>query len=205
MDTTDDRVLRAAIREAGLLSDVQLKVVDDYHRSVGGTLADVIVRLGFAGEDQLKAVAGRKKGIRVDETMVARDLADRIPRKLLKGYRVMPVVHNGCKVLAAETDLEPIVREELSELLGVQLDVLRAAEGSVAATLDAAVVDDAPSPAPVQDAAPSCASGAASGGKLPVLSVKELLVLLLRKGVITEEEIRAVAGRGRRQAAASPR
>jgi len=48
-----DQLDRQVLRKAGILTEVQLRVVEDYQRSVGGLLRDIVVRLGLAGPEEI--------------------------------------------------------------------------------------------------------------------------------------------------------
>ena len=118
----DDERLREALVEGRLLDEVKVRVVLDYQRSVGGSLRDIVVRLGFLTAEALEAALSGSTRVSVTASMVVDELAARIPARLLRGCRALPVTIEGEQVLAAEdAELEPIIREELWNLLGTQL------------------------------------------------------------------------------------
>jgi hypothetical protein len=173
---TEEERLREALVEGRLLKDVQVRVVLDYQRSVGGTLRDIVLRLGFMTAEELDAALEGANRVSVTTGMIAGELVRKAPFRLLRGYRVIPVRYEGETVLAAEdAELEPIVREELWSLLGTQLPVVQAEPGTVIATLD--VLADA------QKAEES------SGAIMPEVTLPELVGILLKRGVIASEDL----------------
>jgi hypothetical protein len=165
--------LRDALLEGTVLNDVQKRVVQDYQRSVGGELADIVVKLGFLTEEQVKGLQARSSLLTVKNAVVSRCFLEKVPLRLLRGYRVIPVEHGGATLLAAEDrDIEPIVLEEIWELLGVQLPVVAATPGTVMETLDALSRKTGLCPA------------------LPEVSLSDLVALLVKKGVLSAEELR---------------
>ena len=177
--TEDDR-LREALVEGRLLNDVQVRVVLDYQRSVGGSLRDVVLRLGFLSEEQLKGAVMGAERVSVTTSMVADSLAMKAPFRLLRGYRVVPIRLDDKVVLAAEdAELEPIVREELWGLLGTHLPVVQAEPGTIIASLD--VLEQAQK---VEES---------SVGGLPDISLQDLVAMLVKRGVISMEDLLAVS------------
>ena len=185
--TPNDERIKRALLEGHVLSEVQKRVCLDYQRSVGGDLADIAVRLGFLGEKELaRCASNASPRVAVTEGNLARTLIARVPLKLLEGYRVVPVSLEGEAVLAAEdAEIEPIVLEELWSRLGTQIPVVQAEPGTVAAALQGLARAATP-PA-------------------PTISLPGLVALLVRKGVITEDDLRSCAADARGQAAAFDR
>jgi len=180
--------LRKALLEGKWLNEVQKRVVLDYQRSVGGKIEDIVVRLGFLSESDLEAILNGTRRLAVTEAIVALGLCKKIPLKLLEGYQVLPVEHSGDLVLAAENaELEPLVLEELWSLLGTQLPVVQAENGTVRAALQTLRANF-----PLEKSDPP--------KRLPQPSLETLVSLLVRKGVITEEELREVCGAVREEA-----
>ena len=198
--TMSEDQLREALLETGVLNVTQVRVVEDYQRTVGGAFEDVVVRLGFATEEQLRGLSAAQGRLCVTPGLVARPLLNRVPHRLLRGYRVVPVEHEGAIVLAAEGDaIEPIIQEELWGLLGTQLPVVQARAGSVTATLDT-LADERGAEAAGEGRRVSSDTQRvpeeAPGAPSPEISVEELVALLVRKGVITENDLLEAAGAG---------
>jgi hypothetical protein len=185
MGASEEERLRAAIAAGGWLTSVQQRVVDDYQRSVGGSLAAIAVRLGFLTEEQVARAIASPPCVGVTPDVVVRQLAIKIPRKLALGYRVLPVLYEGETVLAAEDEaMEALILEDIWKALGMQLPVVRARPGSIEATVRAIV----PPPPP----------------PLPPITLEDLTRLLVHKGCITAADISAAveSGRGREWASA---
>ncbi len=176
---TSDRI-RKALLDGDALSDVQKRVVLDYQRSVGGELGEVVVRLGFMTDEEVKALVEGETRLSVTKEMVAQGFVEKVPAQLLRGYRVIPVTHGGGTVLAAEeAGIEPIVLEEIWNLLGLQLSVVQAKPGTVMAALE--------------DLDPKRDAPARAAEALPEISVGALDHILLEKGIISVEDVRACA------------
>jgi len=132
----DDHLVRQALRKAEVLTEVQLRVAEDYQRSVGGSLRDIVVRLGLAGQEDVARALAAQDALVVDRDHIAREYASKLPLKLLQGYCVLPLHSSEGVVLACEQEPEPIVCEELWDLLGVRLPMRTVPQGTVACVLE---------------------------------------------------------------------
>jgi hypothetical protein len=130
-----DQLDRQVLRKAGILTEVQLRVVEDYQRSVGGLLRDIVVRLGLAGPEEIARALAAQTALVVDRDHIAEEYASKIPLKLLEGYGVLPLRSSEGVVLACEREPEPLVREELWDLLGARLPLRVVPPGSIAGLL----------------------------------------------------------------------
>jgi len=175
------------ILEGDLLNDVQKRVVMDYRKAVGGRLEDIVVRLGFATEEQLNQAVARATTVVVTPEIVYRPLLEAAPFKLLEGARVLPVVNEGETVLAAEdAELEPLLLEELWNYFERTLPVVQAEAGTVDATLRALASEQAD-----------------SSISLPEVTLEQLVALLVHKGIVTAEDLAAMTGNAPEKAQAS--
>ncbi len=158
MHERDEHQLREKLLKAGVLGEVQMRVVEDYQASVGGSVRDIVVRLGFARQEEVARVLAAAPPLVVDREHIANDYASKLPVKLLQGYCVLPVHSPQGITLACEYELEPIVREEIWDLLGVKLPVTLVPSGTVKAVLEALsrsrVVRKPPAPAAMAPVAP---------------------------------------------------
>ena len=180
MRSREDYELQAALVKQGLLNDVQLKVVHDYQRSVGGTLKDVLVRLDFFTEEEVERLSSENRVSKVTAQVVDRSLMEKLPEKLLLGYRVVPIISEKGTVLASEIELEPIIRDELWSLLGMQLPVVKVEPDSVKKVLESLIT---------QKHEGKNTGRNEEASSLASLTVEDLCRILLSKGVISEEDL----------------
>lgn len=177
----EDERLRVLLAESGKLSEVKERIVNDYRRAAGISLREALLKLGFVTGKELAELFTNKSRIKVTENVVAWDLVWKVPFKILSGYKVIPVSLESGEALASEGYVEQIVREEINNFLGRQLQVVQAEEGSVGEVLEGLSEEGEKNKNTKEE----------ETGKVPPgLTVQELCSLLLAKELITEEELR---------------
>lgn len=214
---SEDQGLGRALLRKKLLTDGQLRAATDYQRSLGGSLSEVVVKLGLLRpaqlEDFLQGTDGEATqrdlrstdGVVDPQTVNAADLKlhrkllEKIPQDLQEKFLLVPffplpggdprkiVMGHGYEITA-----EAVAK--ISAILGVELCTL-ALEEPVARELcgqDARTegrrAPSAHSRAEEQPAARPEVLGA-SPASSPEQTQNALLALLIRKGLISREEL----------------
>ncbi|HLU49459.1 MAG TPA: hypothetical protein VK116_15285, partial [Planctomycetota bacterium] len=132
-----------------LLTQAQLKAAMDYQISVGGRLADVILKLGLVREEALRsfldrlatgedfvltddegtfeAAAETLPPIDVDKLRVHRKLLEKVPREIIDRYGILfffPPPKTRAILMSSEREIPPQGVDKLASLLGVEIRVI---------------------------------------------------------------------------------
>lgn len=170
-----------------LLTEAQFRTVADYQKSLGGTIREIIVKLGFVRAEVLQEVLAHHQGMpTVDPTQRRLDprLTEKIPRSLLEKHRMVPFPHDGREnaiLLAVAQPVDPQVIEEIQTLTGMSVETALAPEAAVRLILSQLSEVPKPPPPPADsraDLAPDAES-----------ILQALIRVLVSKGVLTREEI----------------
>jgi hypothetical protein len=183
----DSEAVGAALEQAGLISSEQRRQVLQVRQEIGGTVDQIVVKLGFMEEGQLVGFMARQHNMKVAEIadlILPENLIKRVPRRLIEKHTVLPIAfREGLLTIATANpyDLEAIGEIQMAINSRVEVQLARRTElvrainelfygegGGVAATGDTTVRS------PV----------ARLHGMLDALAP-----LLIEKGVITEEEL----------------
>lgn len=195
MNSKETKISEALVSR-GSLTDVQLNVILDYQKAVGGTLQEVIIKLGFLTEEQFQEAINEMDRVAVDSAMIDQAMTLKIPGKLLGGYGILPVKLPNGTALAAVQPLEPLVCEELWALLGKQLPVVYARAGTLEPALEGWLQQQqalqAMEPAPQRPenqkaGAEGQAEGVSADVVIPELTVADLCAILMANNLVSKE------------------
>lgn len=123
----DQQGLGNELVDAGLISNEQLAKVVEYQQSLGGSVGQIAMRLGFADEDKLFNFMEKRYGmptIDLGSMVIPTQLVKTVPWGLIKKHEIFPF-HKDRKTLSVATadpsDFEVI--EELQFQIGMQVEL----------------------------------------------------------------------------------
>jgi type IV pilus assembly protein PilB len=199
------------------IADAQLQQAISLQKATGGDLGQILVKLGFIDDETLATYRARVDGVeQVDLTgmVIPESLVSSVPREVIQKYRVLPIRKSANTLTLAMNDPENFEAiEEIQFLTGMKVHVVVAASDALnkAITLFFADLDsrririaeqesmdrDATSSEPeVEMAFDRPGATRQSGLDLTeindVVSLRALIMLLIRKQVITPLELSTV-------------
>jgi hypothetical protein len=102
---------------AGLITKEQLATALEYQKSLGGSLGQIVVKLGFVPDTKLTSFLGKKFGVPIVDlktVVLPLELAKRVPWELIQKHQVVPVHVEGRTLTIATAD--PLDFEAIEEL-----------------------------------------------------------------------------------------
>ena len=183
----DPEAVTGSLVEAGLLTGVQQKQVVDLQKEIGGTVAQIVVKLGYLDETELVEHMAKEHGMKVvdvAELILPENLVKRVPKKLIEKHTILPVAFRDGKLTIATAnpyDIEAI--EEIQMVVNSRVDVHLAKRGDILQAINELFYGEG--------------GGVASEGDSRLTSpvrrlramLDALVPLLIEKGIITEEEL----------------
>jgi type IV pilus assembly protein PilB len=183
----DPEAVTASLVDAGLLTGEQKKQVVGLQKEIGGTVAQIVVKLGYLDETRLVEHMAREHGMKVvdvAEMILPENLVKRVPKKLIEKFTVLPVAFRDGKLTIATAnpyDIEAI--EEIQMVVNSRVDVQLAKRGDILQAINEMFYGEG--------------SGVNAEGDTrqtsPVRRLRAMLdaliPLLIEKGFITEEEL----------------
>ncbi len=193
-----------------LITDAQLAKAQEFQKAVGGTLSQILVKLGFVTDEKLTEFIAKKQNLHIadlDNMFLPENLIKRVPRKLVEEEQVVPIAFkDGVLTIASSdpTDLEAI--EKIAFATGFKVEMQLASRAAITRALSRAFYQAEDKPKPVgakskeellKDLTQSFsvskpAKVSADEVSSPDLS-RALIPLLIEKGIITEEDLRRKA------------
>lgn len=184
--------------DAELISKDQLKKAVDMQKILGGKLASIIVKLGFVTDEALTKFLAKKENLPITDLtqlVVPQALVEQLPQEVLEKHQVVPVASKGDVLTLAmsdPTDFEAV--EEVQWLSNSRVEITMASRAQVAKCLNDLFYGGkgaaAPEPA---DEAPTEAEDPGKAETIEPGLEKALIPLLVDKGIITLDELRAKA------------
>lgn len=126
--------------EAKLLSFDQLNTAVEYQKTLGGTIGQIVVKLGFISDAELTKFLAKQYGlpiINLSEVVLPVDLFKKVPAELIEKHQIVPVHHTGRTLTIATadpTDYETI--EELQYATGLQIELNLAPRAAIVKALN---------------------------------------------------------------------
>jgi type IV pilus assembly protein PilB len=182
----------------GLLSRQQLDTVFSMQKSTGGSLAAIVVKMGFLAEDVLTNRIAQLLGVEyVDlSTLVIPDLlVRRIPREVLNRHQVIPVGMNGAALQLATGDpTDYAAMEEIEFLTDSPVEICLASRTAIQETLEDFFREEDRRAEELRsflksEGKPESQSAAEYKGISPGDLRKALVPLLIDKGIISQQEL----------------
>lgn len=169
--------LAQALLDQGRLTREQVDKALEFQRDFGAGFAQVVVKLGYISERDLIEFMAKEQGLEVvdvDELILPENLIKRLPRKLIEKHTVLPIeYHNGVLTVVCSDPYDMAALDEIQMALDARVKLALAPRSSIRKVIQEHFGTSERKPA-------ADLSGA-------------LIPLLIEKGLITEEELRAKA------------
>lgn len=183
----DPEAVAGSLLDAGLINEEQKKQVVELRREIGGTIGQIVVKLGYLDETRLVEHMASEHGMRVvdvAEMILPENLVKRVPKKLIEKHTILPIAFRDGKLTIATAnpyDIEAI--EEIQMVINTRVDVQLASRSALLQAINELFYGEG--------------GGVNAEGDTrqtsPVRRLKAMLdaliPLLIEKGVITEEEL----------------
>lgn len=183
----DPEAVAANLVDAGLLTDEQRKQVVGLQKEIGGTVGQIVLKLGYLDETKLVEHMAKEHGMKVvdvAEMILPENLVKKVPKKLIEKYTILPIAFRDGKLTIATAnpyDIEAI--EEIQMVINSRVDVHLAKRGDILQAINELFYGEG--------------GGVRSEGDSRLTSpvrrlkamVDALIPLLIEKGIITEEEL----------------
>ncbi len=127
MSTTDEQRLGEELLRGRILTESQLRTIEEYRASLGGRFQDIIVKLGFVPEERLNAFLTHREhtqAIDLNACDIDQNAMRQIPRELVETHAVIAVaVENPESLLLAMNVLDLDVVEEVQSVTNRRVSV----------------------------------------------------------------------------------
>ena len=183
----------------GLLTHKQLDTVFSMQKATGGSLAALVVKLGFAEEERLTNFIARALGVEavdIHSLVIADVLVRKIPREVLKRHQVLPVgIRGGALQLATSDPTDYAAIEEVQFLTDMPVEICLAARSGIQEGLEEFFRSEDARNEKLRAflAGGETKSDDAYGGLSPEDVHRALVPLLVEKGIISIGELLAKA------------
>ena len=198
----DDKEFGFLLVASGMLTESQLSSARNYQASLGGTLASIIVKLGFLPEQKLLEFIGEQEGMKIvdlDNIIIPIKLIESIPADIIEKYMVLPVHQTNDVITLATSDPSNYEAEkEIQFLTGKKVEMNLAGEKALRVAinkfynlgegfLEDPVLEDL-----ISEGKPLTKireKAHVTKEKLYEIWSPALIPLLIEKGIITEQEL----------------
>jgi type IV pilus assembly protein PilB len=188
----------------GLLSRRQLDTVFSMQKSTGGSLAAIVVKMGFVEEEQLTNRIAKLLGVEyvdIPSLVIPDTLVRKIPREVLNRHQVMPVgIRGGALKLATSDPTDYAAVEEVQFLTDMPVEICLGSRTAIQDALGEFFAEEDKRLAELRTFLKSedqTDSGVEQPdsykGISPVDMRRALIPLLIEKGLISQEELLAKA------------
>ncbi len=124
----------------GIITPSQLEEALEYQKLHGGRLGSIIIKLGFAVEEQVTSILSRQYGypyINLSKFELSNKVRDWIPPEMARKYLVVPIDRAGATLTVAMADPTNLYAiEELRFLTGLNIQPAVASESSILDAID---------------------------------------------------------------------
>ena len=189
---TGERQIAERLRDQGLITEAQFRTAIEYQASTGGSLTDILVKLGFVKDEVMHRALAEEQGIEMID--ITRESIDhgamaKIPRAVVERHQVVPIQQDAEKgtILLAMSDasnLEAV--QEVQFLTNCRVETVLAPRSALVRAINQYynLITDDGKPVSVEDILQMLM------GKTPEAIVASMLMALARKGFITLSEFR---------------
>lgn len=184
------------LAEAKRISPDQLQKASDMQKILGGKLGTIIVKLGFISDEELTKFLAKQESLPIadlSQLVLPEGLVQRVPKDVLVKHQVIPIRAKGDLLTLAvsdPTDYEAI--EEVQWLANCRVEMAMASRAQIAKALNDLFYREETPPAQEGGLEERGEDPEAAPEVGPALE-KALIPLLLEKGIITLEELEAMA------------
>jgi hypothetical protein len=218
--TLDETKITALLLQKKILSEGQLKAALDYQKSLGGRILDILVKLDLIRASQIDEVlkkmeAGEKTGekagakgrspgalspgsINVSDLKMHRRLLGKLPHDLVDEHLIVlffppPTLSARCIILGHGRDITPEILEKVKGILGVDLhSYALSAEAARKFLEEHRGGERKPAGPSGMDETQRCHS---LEGFQKLVNLEVLVTLLVKKGIVTQDELLTEAKR----------
>lgn len=188
--------------EKKVITAEQLKMAQEFQRSVGGKLTAVLVKLGFITDENLTRFIGEQQGIEVidlDSMWLPDTLVKKIPRDLIEKHHVFPIAFKGdILTLATSEPMDFEATEEIQLVTNYRIEVVLATRSAIQRAINRVFYESKPEEPKKEQlmkeledhgVGKELSEKAAKQDVTPMMLRRALIPLLIAKGVFTEEEL----------------
>lgn len=180
--------LAQALLDQGKLTREQIERAVELQREFGASLGQIIVRLGYMDERELIGFMAAEHGLEVvdvEELILPENLIKRLPRKLIEKHCVLPIeYHEGVLTIACSDPYDMQALDEIQMALEARVKLNLAPRSAIRRVVQQHFGGGA---------AATGGAAAAGGAEKWAELAPALIPLLVQKGIVTEEELRAKA------------
>jgi hypothetical protein len=212
-DRASEVKLTSLLLDKKVLTPGQLKAALDYQRSLGGQIADVLVKLGLVRPSQIEEIlrtfdAGSGESpasklanaldpdeVKVSDLKVHRRLLEKLPREIIEEYLLVlffPSAHAGTRkiILGHGRPITQAIEDKVRTTAGVDICTLEIEERVARELIDENRRGEPP-PQPRKAAAQPTKSfrSARPPGVADEVVLNALLNVLTKRGLVTAEEL----------------
>ncbi len=189
--------------EKKVITTDQLKMAQEFQRSVGGKLTAVLVKLGFVTDDNLAKFIGEQQGLEVidlDSMWLPDNLVKNVPRDLIEKHHVFPIAFkDDILTLATSEPMDFEATEEIQLVTNFRIEMALATRSAIQRAINRVFYEAPKAEEPKKDqlmkeledpgVGKELSEKAARQDVTPMMLRRALIPLLLAKGVFTEEEL----------------
>lgn len=188
--------------EKKVITPEQLKMAQEFQRSVGGKLTAVLVKLGFITDENLAKFIGEQQGLEVidlDSMWLPDNLVKKIPRDLIEKHHVFPIAFkDDILTLATSEPMDFEATEEIQLVTNYRIEMALATRSSIQRAINRVFYETKPEEPKKEQLMKELEDGgvgkelsekAARHDVTPMMLRRALIPLLLAKGVFTEDEL----------------
>ncbi len=189
-----DRELAQFLVKENVVSKADMQKAIEMQKTIGGTLSQIVVKLGFVTDEGLTKTMAKGEGMAyedIGDLVLPQALINSLPRDIIEKHQVLPIHRDDHSITLAVSD--PLDFESIDEiqfLTGKKVLTVLTSKDQLRRAISRFYYEGRGGE-PVLGEMDS--SGIASGD-VPQWKVKMALIpLLIEKGIITEHEILAKA------------
>lgn len=181
----DLNVAQFLVKEGVVTRENAQKAIE-MQKTIGGTLGQIMVKLGFLTDQQLSSAVARAEGMEyedVSDLVLPLALINTVPRDIIEKHQVLPIHRDDETITLAVSD--PLDFESIDEiqfLTGKKIHTVMASKDQIRKSISNFYHDDTTSKMLGE---PSPSGDGAASSKL----VDALVSLLIEKGVISEKDL----------------
>ncbi len=186
-----------------IITPEQLKMAQEFQRSVGGKLSAVLLKLGFVTDDNLTKFTAEQQGLEVidlDSMWLADNLVKKIPRDLIEKHHVFPIAFtDDVLTLATSEPMDFEATEEIQLVTNYRIEMALATRASIQRAINRALYEQPKTAEPgkaqlmkeLEDygVGKELQEKAAKLDVTPMMLRRALIPLLIAKGIISEEDL----------------
>ncbi|MBI4614355.1 MAG: hypothetical protein HY720_12150 [Planctomycetes bacterium] len=190
-----DRELAQYLVKENLVVKDRMQKAIEMQKTIGGSLGQILVKLGFITDEHLSKAVARAEGLPfedIGDLILPQALINSIPRDIIEKHQVIPIHRDEDSITLAVTDpLDVEAIDEITFLTGKRVGTVMASKEQIRRAITRFYYDEEGGESSLLGEAGTATIG---GEAVPQWKLKQALIpLLIEKGIITEQEILAKA------------